>query len=80
MLNFNNKICKAYTILTKYLTNLPKSHEGPASVSCEGGICVPEEQEQWMYGNCVQFLKLICATSSPRNAYTCQMSSTYVKK
>ena len=24
MLNFNNKICKTCTILTKYLTNLPK--------------------------------------------------------
>jgi hypothetical protein len=73
MLNFNNKICKTYTILTKYLTNLPKSHE-----SCEGGVCVPEGQEKWMYGNRVQFLKLICATSSPGNAHTCQMSSTYV--
>jgi hypothetical protein len=50
------------------------SHEGPASVSCEDGICVPEGQEKWMYGNCVQFLILVCGTSSPGNAHTCQMS------
>jgi hypothetical protein len=50
------------------------SQGGPASVSCEDGICVPEGQEKWMYGNCVQFLILVCGTSSPGNAHTCQMS------
>jgi hypothetical protein len=39
-------------------------------VSCEDGICVPEGQEKWIYGNCVQFLILICGTSSPGNAHT----------
>jgi hypothetical protein len=29
-------------------------------VSCEDGICVPEGKEKWMYGNCVQFLILVC--------------------
>ena len=52
----------------------------PDSVSCEDGICVPEGQEKWMYDNCVQFLILVCGTSSPGNAHACQMSSIYAKK
>ena len=42
------------------------------AISCEDGICVPEGQEKWMYGNCVQFLILVhIGTSSPGNEHTC---------
>ena len=41
-------------------------------MSCEDGICVPEGQEKCMYGNCVQFLILVCGTSSPGNTHLCE--------
>jgi hypothetical protein len=35
MLNFNNKICKTYTVLTKYLTNLQNMYDfGEISLTC----------------------------------------------
>jgi hypothetical protein len=34
-----------------------------------------QQRENLAYeGNCVQFLILVCSTSSPGNAHTCQMS------